>query len=117
MEVSIDEENIIVGESCRLREAHTRLRPVVLELIQPLEGTGPWLEFLETRGEGLQHVAFSVSNYDEMVSRVLEQGGRMVVDEIFEGVRGCYLETKPGSILIELAEPGLHDEQEANLNS
>ena len=115
-EVSIDEENIVVGEPCRLREAHTRLGPLVLELIQPLKGRGPWSEFLETKGEGLQHIAFSVSNYDEMVSKVLEHGGRMVVDEIFEGVRDCYLETKPGAILIELAEPGIHDEQEKNLN-
>ena len=35
-----------------------------IELIQPLAGESPHKEFLETRGEGIQHIACAVDNVD-----------------------------------------------------
>ena len=35
-----------------------------IELIQPLGGNSTWQEFLDTNGEGIHHIAFSVKNIE-----------------------------------------------------
>ena len=61
-------------------------------------------KMLETKGEGLCAIAYPVSNYDEVVSRLQEQGSKMVISAIAEGKRWCYFDTRPGGILLELQE-------------
>ena len=39
-----------------------------------------------------------------MVSRMQEHGGRVLEGSRFHGLRWCYVETKPGGIIIELEE-------------
>ncbi len=71
------EIRIFTPENCLLRGepvsithkiALAPMGAIQLELIQPLAGNGIHKEFLETRGEGLQHLGFMVDNYDEWVS-------------------------------------------------
>ncbi|MFO8010491.1 MAG: VOC family protein [Dehalococcoidia bacterium] len=45
-----------------------------VELVQVLEGETPHSKFLREKGEGLQHVAFSVENIDEALEELAEQG-------------------------------------------
>jgi methylmalonyl-CoA/ethylmalonyl-CoA epimerase len=55
-----------------------QLGQVVLELIQPVgEGTS-WKEFLDKKGEGVQHIGFQVSD-PERTSRALESAGMPVI--------------------------------------
>ena len=83
---------------------------VVLEVLQPVDSESLWAKFLETHEEGLQHIAFSVSNFDEIVSKLKEQGGKVLVGgPSFGGKRWCYIETKPGGLIIEPMEGDLHD--------
>jgi len=37
-----------------------------LELIQPMEGKSPHMDFLHQRGEGVQHFGFNVPNFDDL---------------------------------------------------
>jgi methylmalonyl-CoA/ethylmalonyl-CoA epimerase len=80
-----------------------------LELIQPLEGKGLHKEFLGTHGEGLQHLGFLVSDYDEMFGRFTKAGFRPLERaetylENYEGyLRACYFDThKVGGIVCEI---------------
>src|SRR4030042_4647618 len=50
------------------------LGDVELELIQPIEGRSFHKEFLETHGEGVQHLGFNVPNYDEMFEKFRAAG-------------------------------------------
>jgi len=102
-------EEITVGEPFKLKIAHTWLGSLLLELLQPLEGRSVWSQFLAKNGEGVHHISFNVANYEEMVSKLQGQGGIMVAGGIFNGRRWCYFDTKPGGIVIEFEEPGLHD--------
>lgn len=112
-EVSIGKEDMIVGESLKLKVAHAKLfGRLLLELIQPLEKGSIWSNFLETHGEGLQHIAYDVPNWQEMVSKLEAQGARMMIGAIVWGMHFFYLDTKPGGIIVEFAEVGLHAEQE-----
>ncbi|TET17023.1 MAG: VOC family protein [Dehalococcoidia bacterium] len=104
LEYSPHKDEIIVGEPFKIKIACAKLGPVVLELIQPLEGRSLWSQFLETKGEGLQHVAFNLSNWDEMVSKLRERGSKMVAGGVFGGKRWCYFDTKPGGIIVDFMD-------------
>jgi len=63
------------------------------------------------------HLAVNdVSNWQEMVSKLEAQGARMMIGAIVWGMHFCYLDTKPGGIIVEFAEVGLHAEQEKFLD-
>jgi methylmalonyl-CoA/ethylmalonyl-CoA epimerase len=103
-EFSQGKDDLIVGEPFTLKVVWARLGgALVLEVLQPL-GESLWSRFLETSGEGLHHIAYNVSNYDEVVSKLQEQGGRMIWGGAFEGRRACYFDVKPKGIIIELME-------------
>jgi methylmalonyl-CoA/ethylmalonyl-CoA epimerase len=108
VEDSPNKDDIRIGEPYRLKVAFAKLGPVVLELFQPLEGRSIWSQFLEAKGEGIHHIGFEVSNWDDMALKLQEQGGRMVAGAVFEGKRWGYFETKPGGIIVDFAEPGIH---------
>ena len=85
---------------------------LVLEVIEPVDGESLWAKFLVDKGGGLQHIAFRVSNFSEMVSKLKEQGGSILVGghlPVFNGKRWIYMETKPDGLIVELVEDDLHD--------
>jgi len=104
-EYTPSKDDIMVGEPFTLKVAHANLGPIMLELLQPLAGRSIWSQFLQTNGEGIHHIAFSLSNWDEMVSHLQKQGGEMIAGAITPwGKRWCYFDTKPGGIIVEFVE-------------
>ncbi len=78
---------------------------VEIELIQPISGNSPHKEFLETKGEGIHHIACTVKDVDETV----EQLGAMGVTELLRsrfpgGGKGTYLDLDAANIIIEPLE-------------
>jgi catechol 2,3-dioxygenase-like lactoylglutathione lyase family enzyme len=72
----------------RAKLAFFDLGGVSLELIEPVGGPSVWQEFLDTKGEGVQHIAFTVKNMDAQVKRLEEQGMPLVQRGDYSG--GCY---------------------------
>ncbi len=60
-----------------LNIAKTRLGPMVLELIQPVSGKSPHQDFLEARGEGVQHFGFLVGDVEESIEIMKGYGYEM----------------------------------------
>jgi catechol 2,3-dioxygenase-like lactoylglutathione lyase family enzyme len=95
----------------KLKIAFAPMGPVTLELIEPLSES-PHKEFLDSRGEGLQHLGFYIDNYDEWMSYLRQQGIGILYNaecdvEGMGHIRAAYMDTqtgKPGNILIELLE-------------
>jgi hypothetical protein len=54
--------------------AFTRLGPVELELIQPLEGDSIWADFLREHGEGIHHIRFNVLELEPLFEYMSSQG-------------------------------------------
>lgn len=98
-EMRVDE--LGVGEPFRLKLAFAKLGTTVVELLQPLDGRSVYSQFLQTKGEGLHHIAFSVSNWDDAASKLEERGARIVAGGFAEGKRWAFFETKPGGIIVE----------------
>ena len=65
----------------KLEVRFTQWGLIQVEFLQPGGGPSPWQEFLETNGEGLQHVAFSMNDLNELNKEVseLEKKGLQVI--------------------------------------
>jgi methylmalonyl-CoA/ethylmalonyl-CoA epimerase len=55
-----------------LKIAFGALGGVVIELLQPLDDRSPHAEFLATRGEGMHHLAFLVTDLDQELAAARE---------------------------------------------
>jgi methylmalonyl-CoA/ethylmalonyl-CoA epimerase len=97
-------EELIAGEPFKVRLVFVKFGAVPIELLQPPDDKSIWAKFIKTKGEGIHHIAFGVSNYDEMVSKLQEQGHPMLVAASFQGCRWCYFDTSPGGMVVEFRE-------------
>lgn len=81
-----------------------RLGEIVLELIQPVEGKSPHQEFLDSKGEGIQHIAFAVDDLDREVARLMKQGVSVLLSANLRDVRVAYLDLGAGGLVVELIQ-------------
>lgn len=79
--------------------AETHVGPIVVELIQPVEGPSIYKEWLDTKGEGLHHIAVMAHSADES-DAIKQQFGAMgapvmMGGRIGETIEFYYLDTEP----------------------
>jgi catechol 2,3-dioxygenase-like lactoylglutathione lyase family enzyme len=92
----------------KLKIAVADMGSVKLELIEVIHGDPPHRAFLNTHGEGVQHIAFYVENYDEWKSYA--QGGGIdllfeaeIEDEVRGRRRAFYMNSAEiGGVLFEI---------------
>jgi methylmalonyl-CoA/ethylmalonyl-CoA epimerase len=98
---------LVKGNPFRLKLALIKLGSMTLELLQPMEGReSPWFEFLENNGEGLHHIAYRVSNIDEVISDFAKKGIDITIggQEPNSSKKWIYMNmgTNPGGLVIEI---------------
>ena len=82
-----------------------------IELMEPLSRSSPISRFIEKRGQGIHHLAFTVVNVEKALRRLEKKGMRLIDTEPrigLDGGRIAFLHPKgTGNVLIELCEnPG-----------
>ena len=78
---------------------------VEIELIQPLSGESPHKEFLNSKGEGIQHIGCAVEDIQNKVDKLSKQGVEVLLRAKFPGGGGvAYCDLGVGDIIIELIE-------------
>jgi hypothetical protein len=78
---------------------------IQIELIQPLSGNSPHMEFLETKGEGFQHIACAVPDVQAAADGLVDQGCSLLMREIFPESPGvAYMDLGIGNIVVELIQ-------------
>jgi len=90
-----------------MRFRMVRLGNVDFELMEPTDDEGMIARFIRTKGEGIHHVAFSVDDLSEEMTRVKDKGGQLINDEPLEifGGKLSFLHPKLFSgVAIELVE-------------
>ena len=50
-----------------------------LELVQPLQGESPHKEYLDEKGEGIQHIAFLVDDLDKATEMLTSRGCTLIM--------------------------------------
>jgi catechol 2,3-dioxygenase-like lactoylglutathione lyase family enzyme len=85
----------------------TQIGDMELELIQPIDGESPHQEFLEQKGEGIQHLGFIVDDLEHDVKRLTNQGSEILLTSQFKGGGGVtYLDLDVAGLIVELVQPG-----------
>lgn len=79
---------------------------IEIELVEPVSGTFPQVEFLAQHGEGLHHVRYVVDNFDEKKALLEEHGFQEVVQGGSPGVKFGYFESPSfmGGSMLELLQ-------------
>ena len=75
-----------------------------IELIQPVSGDSPHKDFLETKGEGFQHIAFTVKDVEKEVDRLTKLGVKVIMRAKMPGGGGVAYCDLGSGIIVELIE-------------
>jgi methylmalonyl-CoA/ethylmalonyl-CoA epimerase len=109
--------NIILGlpiagrETVQEQKATTAFLPVGESELEILESTAPEgaiAKFIESRGEGIQHIALRVENIEEALKELKEKGVRLIDEKPRRGAGGAkiaFIHPKStNGVLLELSE-------------
>jgi len=90
----------------RNRSRVARMGPIQFELLQPLSGESIQKEFLEKRGEGINHLGFLVDDLDKEINKLVAKGFKVISSVRYLGGGGvAYLDTdRIGGVLFELIQ-------------
>lgn len=104
--LAVDYMDTVPGEGVRV--AFLRAGGVHVELVEPLDTEGAVARFLEKRGEGLHHLAFSTEDIAAELARLEREGFELVDRAPRAGARGrkvAFLHPRSGhGVLIELVQ-------------
>lgn len=93
----------------KVRVGFFRVGDVRLELLEPSDPTSTVAAFLEKRGEGLHHVAYTVEAIESRIAELKESGVRLIDETPRPGahhMRIAFLHPKSThGVLTELCEP------------
>ena len=86
-----------------LKLSSAKIGEVELELIQPVEGESPHKEFLDSKGEGIQHIAFAVDDLEDDEAKLIEQGASVLLKARRpDGSGVTYLDLGVAGLIVEL---------------
>jgi methylmalonyl-CoA/ethylmalonyl-CoA epimerase len=71
-------EHIEEVPSQKVRVAFFKINDVRLELLEPTDPSSPVQTFIEKRGEGLHHLAFTVDDIKSRIAELMQSGLRMI---------------------------------------
>jgi methylmalonyl-CoA/ethylmalonyl-CoA epimerase len=93
----------------KVRVGFFRVGDVRLELLEPADPSSTVAAFLEKRGEGLHHVAYTVERIEDRIAELKRSGLRMIDDAPRPGahhMRIAFVHPKSTlGVLTELCEP------------
>jgi methylmalonyl-CoA/ethylmalonyl-CoA epimerase len=80
-----------------------------VELLRPLRPDTPVGKYLASKGPGLHHVAYAVSDIEQTLAKLVDEGVKLIDEEPRQGIRGsrvAFLHPKAtGGVLTEIVEP------------
>lgn len=80
-----------------------------VELLQDISGSSAIKKYLDSKGEGIHHIALEVDDINEAVKELKEKGIRLIDEEPREGAHGmniAFIHPKEThGILMELVQP------------
>jgi methylmalonyl-CoA/ethylmalonyl-CoA epimerase len=94
------------GKKAKLVGRFIHIGSLLIELWQPIRGETVQQEFLNSRGEGVNHIAFHVDDLDRERDKLIAKGIPVVFSVKDENGYMAYFDArKVGNILIELIQP------------
>lgn len=92
----------------KVKTAFLKVGNTKIELLEPTSPESTVAKFIETRGEGFHHIAYSVENIEEALAEAESKGVRLIDSTPRKGAEGltiAFLHPKStGGVLTELCE-------------
>lgn len=77
---TVGREVIFPESKPSIRAKFVEIGSIPIEFIQPIEGEpSRYKEFLDSKGEGVQHIAFAVDNLDEETAVLVDKGVSIII--------------------------------------
>ena len=81
-----------------------------VELLESTDSDGPVAKYLDSRGEGVQHIAFRVEDIEKALRELKEKGVRLIDQAPRKGAGGAKIAfihpKETNGVLVELCERG-----------
>jgi methylmalonyl-CoA/ethylmalonyl-CoA epimerase len=91
--------------AARAKLAFLKLGNLDIELIEPDGNPSTWREFLDSKGEGVHHIAFVIAGMKDRTHALETMGFPLVQKGEYTGGRYAYFNTVPGlKTVLELLE-------------
>jgi len=99
-------------EEIKDQQVRTAFFPIneeaMLELVSPIEKSGPIQKFIEKKGEGIHHICFKVDDIKAKSDELKEKGFQLLYSEPVVGAHDClinFIHPKTANgVLIELSQ-------------
>jgi len=95
-------------EAQKVKIAFLQVGETKIELLEPTDKEGTVAKFLKNRGEGIHHIAFNVTDIEDMLQQLKEKGITLLDEKPRKGAEGgkiAFLHPKSTkNVLIELCE-------------
>jgi methylmalonyl-CoA/ethylmalonyl-CoA epimerase len=79
------------------------LGEIQLELVQPIARESPHREYLDAKGEGIQHIMVVVDDIEKEIKRLTDKGCTVLLDiHMPGGQHGAYIDLHAGGIIVEM---------------
>lgn len=97
LEAAIDFYEKVLGLTCynveevadqKVRTAFFMVGQTKIELLESTDPEGPIGKFIEKKGEGIHHIAFSVDNIEEQLSHAEKMGVKLIDAKPRKGAEG-----------------------------
>lgn len=89
----------------RAKLAFIKFKNIEIELIEPDDNPSTWREYLDTKGEGIHHIAFRIEGMSQIMLKLNEISMPLIQKGEYEGGRYAYIDSlKDLKVIIELLE-------------
>ncbi|GAB4130950.1 MAG: methylmalonyl-CoA epimerase [Ignavibacteriales bacterium] len=92
----------------KVKTAFLMVGETKIELLESTDAEGPIGKFIEKKGEGIHHIAYSVNNLENVLSEISEKGIQLIDKQPRKGADGmniAFLHPKStNGVLTELCE-------------
>ncbi len=108
--LTVDHIEVVADQ--KVRTAMIMVGESRVELLEPTDPSSTVAKFLETRGEGIHHVAYGVENVEEALAHAKASGARLIDETPRAGAGGAriaFLHPKASfGVLVELCQRDSH---------
>ncbi len=101
-------EDIETVEEQKVNVAFLPITDSEVELLESTEPDGPVAKFIDSKGEGVQHIAYRVENIEEALAELKEKGVRLIDQKPRKGAGGAMIAfihpKETNGVLVELCQ-------------
>ena len=111
LEFAPPQSAVKVGNAFKIKVAKANLLGLSFHIYASVDDLGTftkssplWGRFLKRSTGGIQHICVSVDNWEEVVAKVVERGGKVYKSSSYDGMRWVHVDGEVGNCVVAIEE-------------